>query len=132
MHEQHDDDRIGLILVGFSPGDRLAALARHLGWTGQVLSDPDRALYQRLGIDRAPWWRIYSPGTLVTYARAIGRRQTLAKPVEDTRQLGGDAITIGPAVRLLWRPRSPNDRPAARQVLTAASRLAATDSKEPR
>jgi hypothetical protein len=39
--------------------------------------------------------------------------------VEDTRQLGADAIMINGVVRRLWRPRSPNDRPAAAEVITA-------------
>ena len=54
--------RPGLILVGFSPPAPLAAIARHLGWPGLVLSDPERVLYRRLGIGRAPLWRVYSPG----------------------------------------------------------------------
>jgi hypothetical protein len=39
--------------------------------------------------------------------------------VEDTRQLGADAIMIDGVVRRLWRPRSPDDRPAAAQVIAA-------------
>lgn len=126
MHQAHDDRRVGLVLVGFSPADRLAALSRHLRWPGRVLADPDRLLYHRLQIGRASWWRVYSPATLAIYARAVGRRQPLAKPVEDTRQLGGDAITVGPVVRRLWRPRSPDDRPPAHQILAMAGRLADT------
>jgi hypothetical protein len=40
--------------------------------------------------------------------------------VEDTRQLGADAIMIDGVVRLLWRPRTPDDRPTASEVITAA------------
>lgn len=125
MHEQHDDPRVGLIFVGFSPADRLGALARHLRWPGGVVSDPERVLYAKLGLRRAPWWRVYSPGTLLTYARAVGSGKRLPRPVEDTRQLGGDAIVVDGSVVLLWQPRTPNDRPSAMDVLTAATRLAA-------
>jgi hypothetical protein len=121
VHKDHTDHRVGLVLVGFSPVDRLVALARHLGWPGRVLGDPDRQLYDRLGIGRAPLWRVYSPATLVTYAGAVLRRQQLSHPVEDTRQLGGDAVMLDGVVRALWRPRTPNDRPAARAVLDAAT-----------
>jgi hypothetical protein len=114
------DARIGLIAVGFSPPGPLAAIARHLGWPGLVLTDPGRALYQRLGIGRAPLWRVYSPGTLATYAAALARGHRLTPPVEDTRQLGADAIMIDGVVRRLWRPRTPDDRPTASEVITAA------------
>ena len=72
MHQARDDPRTGLILVGFSAPQPLAA-----------------------------------------------RGHRLARPVEDTRQLGGDAIMIDGIVRQLWRPRSPDDRPAAAEVIAA-------------
>lgn len=120
MHQRHDDTSVGLIVVGFSPADRLAALARHLRWPGLVLSDPDRVLYGALGLGRAPLWRVYSPGTLLTYARARARGRPLPRPVEDTRQLGGDAVLVDGRIVRSWRPRSPDDRPAALEVLTSA------------
>lgn len=110
----------GLILTGFSPARPLAAIARHLGWPGLVLTDPQRILYQRLSIGRAPLWQIYSPGTLAAYGAALARGHRLTRPVEDTRQLGGDAIMVRGAVRRLWRPRTPDDRPAAADVIAAA------------
>lgn len=120
MHETHNDEDPGLVAVGFSPVERLEAIARHLGWTGLVLSDPSRQLYRRLGIGRAPWWRVYSPGTLAVYGRAIAAHQHLARPEEDTRQLGGDAVMVDGIITTLWRPRSPDDRPPAAEVLAAA------------
>lgn len=113
---------MGLVAVGFSPADRLGAIARHLGWSGLVLSDPSRQLYRRLGIGRAPWWRVYSLGTLAIYGRAIAARRHLARPEEDTRQLGGDAVMVNGRIVTLWRPHSPDDRPSAAEVLAAARR----------
>jgi hypothetical protein len=55
---------------------------------------------------------------------ALGRGHRLARAVEDTRQLGADAIMVRGVVRRLWRPRSPDDRPEAAEVV-AAARLAA-------
>ena len=120
MHQAGDDPGTGLILVGFSPPQPLAAIAGHLGWPGAILSDQERVLYRCLGIGRAPLWQVYSPGTLATYAAALARGHRLARPVEDTRQLGADAIMIGGVVRRLWRPRSPDDRPAAAEVIAAS------------
>lgn len=120
MHEQHDNPAVGLVLLGFSPPDRFAALARHLRWPGLVLADPDRRVYQALGIGRAPLWRVYSPGTLLVYARAGVQGRRPPAPAEDIRQLGGDVIVVNGRVVHLWRPRSPNDRPSAGAVLAAA------------
>jgi len=111
---------VGLLTVGFSPPDALAALAEHLGLTGPVLSDPRRALYRLLGLRRAPVWQVYDPATLLYYARAALRGKPVARPVEDTRQLGGDALAVDATVVRRWRPSTPTDRvdPA---VVTAAA-----------
>lgn len=94
-------------------------IARHLGWPGLILSDPCRVLYRRLGIGRAPLRQVYSPATLATYAAALARGHRLARPAEDTRQLGGDALAVHGVVRRLWRPRTPGDRPPAGEVIAA-------------
>lgn len=120
MHQARDNWATGLILIGFSPPRPLAAIARHLGWPGRVLADPGRALYRRLEVGRAPLWRVYSPGTLATYAVMMARGHRPARPAEDTRQLGADAIMVDGIVRQLWRPRTPNDRPQAAEVIAAA------------
>lgn len=114
------DGAVPLVIVGFSPPEALAALADHLGLTGTVLSDPERLLYRRLGLGRAPMWRVYSPGTLARYAAYTLRGKTLHKPVEDTRQMGGDALVLdGRAIRL-WQPKTPDDRAAPQAIATAA------------
>jgi hypothetical protein len=124
VHEQHDNPAVELVLVGFSPPDRFVALARHLRWPGLVLVDPSRRIYQSLGIRRAPLWRVYSPGTMLTYARAAARGRRPSIPTEDTRQLGGDAVIVDGHVVDLWRPRTPNDRPSPATVLAAADEQA--------
>ena len=124
MHTQLNDDSVALALLGFSPPERLAALARHLGWRGIVLSDQPRRVYAALGVGRAPLWRVYSPGTIATYARAALRGHKLSRPVEDSRQLGADAIVVDGLVVRLWRPRSPDDRTSAATVAATARDLA--------
>jgi hypothetical protein len=120
------DGAVPLVVVGFSPADALAPLAAHLGLTGPVLSDPDRRLYHRLGLRRAPVWRVYSPGTLARYALLAARGATLHKPVEDTRQMGGDALVVDGRVERLWRPATPDDRVAPSRVAAAARGRART------
>ncbi|CAA9215172.1 MAG: hypothetical protein AVDCRST_MAG54-300 [uncultured Actinomycetospora sp.] len=108
------------VAVGFSPPDALAPLAGHLGWRGRFLADTERRLYRDLGLGRAPWWRVYSPGTIAIYVRAArrGRRGTAA--VEDTRQLGGDALVREGRAVARWNPRSPDDRVPADELAAAA------------
>ncbi len=120
MHQTSGDAPPGLILVGFSPPRPLAAIARHLGWPGRILADEQRLLYRRLKIGRAPLWQVYSPRTLATYADALAHGHRLARAVEDTRQLGADAIMADGVVRQIWRPRTPSDRPPAGEVVAAA------------
>nr|CAA9338550.1 MAG: hypothetical protein AVDCRST_MAG46-1842 [uncultured Nocardioidaceae bacterium] len=123
MHESSSDPRITLVFVGFSPPERLKGLARHLGWPGPVLSDEPRRLYATLGVGRAPLWRLYNPGTLRMYWRALVRGKRPRRPAEDTRQLGADAVVVDGTVVRLWRPRSPDDRPDATAVVDEAARL---------
>jgi len=44
VYQARDDPRAGLILIGFSSPDRLAALASHLGSPGRVLADQQLAV----------------------------------------------------------------------------------------
>jgi hypothetical protein len=111
---------VPLVVVGFSPPDALAPLAEHLGLAGPMLSDPERRLYRRLGLGRAPVWQVYSPGTLARYALFALRGRRLRKPVEDTRQMGGDALVVDGRAERLWAPATPDDR-AFPAVIAAAA-----------
>lgn len=112
-----------VVAVGFSPPEVLRSLAEYLSWRGPFLSDEDRALYRVLGLGRAPWWRVYSPGTLAIYARGRRRRRRPeGAPGEDTRQLGGDAVVRDGVARVLWSPRSPDDRVAPQDLVESARR----------
>lgn len=122
MHQQRADPRIGLTAVGFSPPEALAELAGHLDWPHPFLSDEHRTMYVALGLGRAALHRVYSPGTLAYYARAMLRGEHLTRSVEDTRQLGGDAVVRDGVIVRRWRPRSPDDRVAPAALLTAAAR----------
>ena len=111
---------IGLIACGFSPPEALAALADHLRWPGLFLADEGRRLYGLLGMRRASLWQVYSPGTLACYALAAARGHRLPRPVEDTRQMGGDALVHDGIVVRRWLPRTPNDRAHPARLLHAA------------
>jgi len=113
-----------LVAVGFSPSAALAALARHIAWPGPFCSDEKRVLYQRLGLGRAATGQVFTPGTRAVYAAAAARGETVERPVEDLRQLGGDALAVGGVARVTFRPASPDDRPDVDELVAAASSLA--------
>ena len=114
----------GALAVGFSPADALAALADSLEWPWPFLTDPDRLLYRRLGVERASRRDLFTPGTLRIYREAAARGERVRRPVEDARQLGGDALVMdGRAVRL-FRPASPDDRPPVADLLAAVAEVA--------
>lgn len=114
---------VPLVVVGFSPPEALAALAGHVGLRGLILSDPERITYRLVGLRRAPLWKVYSPGTLFYYAWAAVRGRSLHKPVEDTRQLGGDALVRDGVVVRRWRPLTPDDRVPPKVLVAAALAL---------
>ncbi len=113
------------VAVGFSPPDALAALADELAWPWPFLSDTDRVLYGRLGLDRAPRRAVFNPGTLNVYRRAASRGVSLKRPVEDVRQLGGDAVIMEGRVVRVFRPASPDDRTPVPALLAAVAEAAA-------
>ena len=125
VQEQFSSRSTLVVGVGFSPPAPLALLADTLNWQGPLLSDEQRVLYRLLGLPRARLLQTYSPGTLLRYARAAARGHRLTRPVEDTRQLGGDAVVVDGAVRVVWRPSTPDDRVDVRTIAAAVERLIA-------
>lgn len=105
------------IAVGFSPEGALALLARHLGWPWPFLADEHRTVYARLPAGRARLHRVYNAATLGRYAAAAARGTRIRRPVEDTRQLGADAVIRDGRVVWLHAQRSPDDRPSADDLI---------------
>lgn len=112
------------VVVGFSDPARLAAYRNSLQVPFPVISDPDRALYRLLGAERGSLRQVWSLGTVATYARLVrqGRRPRL--PMEDTRQLGADAVIDGDG-RLVrrWLQPSPDVRPSVDDLADAVASL---------
>ena len=107
------------LAVGFSPAPALAALADHLAWPFPFLADEQRALYGRLGFRRASRRAVYNAGTLRIYADAALHGRRVRAPVEDTRQLGGDAVVRGGRAVSVFAPSSPDDRAPLAQLIAA-------------
>lgn len=114
------DTAIAVITFG-QPGD-LPAHRAHLALPFPLLADPERRVYRQFGLARGALHRIWSPGTLVLYARLLRQGRKLQRPTQDTRQLGGDFV-IGPDGRLAaaFRPASPDARPPIDALVAAVA-----------
>ncbi len=118
-------DRFGPAIVAavtFAEPERLAAHRRHLDLPFPVLADPERDIYRRFDFGRGSLRRIWSLGTMITYAGLLRKGRRLGRPTEDTRQLGGDVV-IGPGGELaaIFRPRSPDERPTVDELIDAVT-----------
>jgi hypothetical protein len=120
-------DAVPVVAVGFDRTADLAPVVEHLGWSAPFLADPDRRVYARLGMRRAPWWRVWTPRTLAFYRRTTRTGPAPAGSV-DVHQMGGDAVVVDGAAVLRWLPRTPVDRVAPAVVVAAARARGQTDS----
>lgn len=107
------------VAAGFSPPEALAELAERLEWPWPFLADTERLLYRRLGFERAPLRNVWTPGTLAIYRRAMAAGTPVHKPVEDSRQLGGDAVVRAGVAVEVFRPASPDAREPIERLLDA-------------
>lgn len=114
-----------VVAVGFSPPGALVDLAGHLRWPWPFLTDPDRMLYERLGLPRVGPAEVWTGATRAIYRDALGRGERVPKPVEDTSQLGGDAVVGHGRVLRLFRTASPTDRVPVPELIAALTALAA-------
>jgi hypothetical protein len=75
-------------------------------------------------MERAPLRQVFTPAALRRYREAAAQGQEVHKPVEDPRQLGGDAVAVYGRVVWLRRQASPDDRPSVDILLEAAAAVA--------
>ncbi len=112
------------IAVGFSPPAELSRLVESLEWPWPFLADEKRAVYARLDVRRATLRNVYTATTVWRYVRAAARGVRLHLPVEDTRQLGADAVIRRGRAVWVHRPLSPDDRPSVDVLIDALLRAA--------
>lgn len=123
--------RATVVAAGFSPAPALATLADHLEWPWGFLADPERVLYERLGLQRASLRDVLGPGAVRHYRDAVAQGREVHRPVEDPRQLGADAVVVEGRTVWLRRQVSPDDRPSAETVLQVVARVAGPDPNQP-
>ena len=117
-----------MVLVTFT--DR-ASLARYRAANDlpfQTLVDPDRAAYRAFGLGRGSLGRVWGWRAGLRYlqlfrATGLAGVRRVHRPVEDTRQLGGDFV-VGPDGVLTWGfwGQGPDDRPSVDELVDAVAR----------
>jgi alkyl-hydroperoxide reductase/thiol specific antioxidant family protein len=109
-----------VLVISFSPPDRLIEYGERNPLPFPVLSDPDRQAYHSFALERATWGRMIRPGALCRFLKLLLRGWWPWSPGknDDLLQMGGDFI-LDADRRLLFAHRSaePTDRPRAEKLL---------------
>lgn len=112
-----------IVAISFGTPYWAQAWLEETGVDFPIWLDPDRKAYQAFGLERS-LGRAWGPRTLLYYARALLRGETLKEKRGDTDQMGGDFIIDSQGVvRFAYRSQDPTDRPAIEELLRAAKEL---------
>ena len=108
-------DNTDVVLITFTEPANIPAYAEQRRLELPILVDPSRTAYRAFGLGRGSIARIYGRKAARRYVeiiRADGLRG-LARPTEDTLQLGGDFVVDGDGVLVygFWGA-GPDDRPS--------------------
>jgi len=119
-----------IVVVTFTRPRNLAGYRTRFVAPLTVVADESRASYRAFGFGRGPWWRVYGVRTLRRYGELLRRGDRLARPTEDTLQLGGDVVIDSHGrIALLRGGAGPADRPPVDELVAAVAR--ARDPAEP-
>jgi hypothetical protein len=122
-----------IVVVSFAEPDRLTRYQRIHPWPFTLLADPDREAYSHFGLERLPWYRVFSLATLKLYAHLLWRgRKMESYGRDDYFQAGGDFL-LDREGRLLFAYHShdPADRPGVDRLLDELSKARNQASQSP-
>jgi hypothetical protein len=109
------------IVVGFEAPRRLRGYCRGLklgDWPCAV--DESLAVYHAYGLGRLPWWRTFTPGSLLGYVKFLRQGKRLPRVKADIYQAGGDfVVRPGGRLALVHPGRNPHDRPSVDEIVAA-------------
>lgn len=127
MRDRLDEfgDDVDVTVVMFSDPDHIDTYQHTNRLPFTIAIDEDRRAYEAVGFGRASLARVWGLRAAVRYARlaAGGQWRSLRRPVDDTRQLGGD-ILIDASGRVAWwfRGAGPDERPSVETMLGEISK----------
>lgn len=121
-----------VIAVSQSRPEELAGYTPRKQWRIPIYGDPQRQLYQAVGLERTRWYIFLWPPVLLGYVWGMlrGYLPRLPRPQEDVLQLGGDFL-LDRQRRLLhaYPSATPTDRPSATELLRVLDNLISTSSR---
>lgn len=118
--EQFRQAGVDLLIVCQANPDVLADFLWRESLPVPVVCDPERRLYQQLGLGRVRFWSFLRPDVLLGYLRLMVRGTRPQKPYtgEDVYQLGGDfVLNRRGQVVFAHRSRTATDRPGIAEIL---------------
>ncbi len=111
-----------VVAVSFTSPERVAAYLQAHPLPFPAVSDPERAAYRALSLERTSWASFLRLQVIVGYLKLMfrGWKPQAAQKGADVLQLGGDFV-IDTAGRLAYayRSRVPTDRPTIGRLLEA-------------
>jgi hypothetical protein len=115
-------DETEVAVVTFTARENLADYRLSNDLPFPLLSDPDRGTYRAFGLGRGSIARVYGWRMAKRYWEILRRNgpSGLARPSEDTLQLGGDFV-IAPDGTLIYGywGEGPDDRPPVDELVDA-------------
>lgn len=115
-------DNTDVVLITFTDPTNLPAYRREHQLEIQLLVDPDRSTYHSFGLRRGTVWRVWGIRAARKYVELLRQDglRGLARPTEDTLQLGGDFIIDPDGVLIygFWGD-GPDDRPPVDALIRA-------------
>lgn len=111
-----------VVVMTFTDHNNIGAYRQRHQLDLPVIVDPDRLAYRAYGLGRGSIRRVWGGRAAARYLEIVGSDgfAGLARPVEDTLQLGGDFIVDpdGTLVYGFWG-EGPDDRPSVEDLLLA-------------
>lgn len=102
--------------------DQLLAGIRDLPFP--VLVDRERDAYDRWGLGRAPWWRVWlDPKVWKEYAQQLTSGERIRGAGVDTLQLGGDFVVAPDGTIAYSRPQHRDDHPPVGELLSVVEQV---------
>jgi peroxiredoxin len=122
---EFDRRGVAVIVVSFAEPAKLIRYQELHRWPFPILADPERKAYRDFDLKRLSWFRVFSPATLLLYAKLL-RKGMKQDPYggEDIYQSGGDFL-LDRQGNILFAHRSldPADRPSTARLLEEIARL---------
>ena len=119
---EFDRRNVAIVVISFAEPGRLVPYKEVYQLPFTILADPERKLYQALGLRRLRWYRVFSLATLRDYLKQYRRALPQLEPDrdDDIYQGGGNfVIDRGGNVIFAHRSEDPVDRPTMGALLKA-------------